>query len=106
MPGLPDMVQGDEAGEAMNLQNYCELSNVPPEKKKKMKRVKLSSLNKGYHRTWTPDFQKMILDAKGPLDILNAYQKAGSCYGIHSDIPEEAFNKIEQAKKMLKGMKF
>ena len=81
------------------LATYCDVPNLAPTKKKGMKRTKLSSLNHGYKRTWPPQFQKLIMDAKTVGDIVKAYQKAGSCYGIHSDMPEEAFAKIQKALK-------
>lgn len=81
------------------LANYCQLDNLPPEKKKKMKRQKLSSLNNGYHRVWPKDFQRMVMEAKTVGALLKAYEKAGSCFGIHSDMPEEAWAKIRAAQK-------
>lgn len=105
MPGLQNMVQGDEAGEAMNLQNYCELSNVPPDKKR-MKRQKVKHPTiKDYHRLWPAQYKAEGLKSKDVPALIDLMAKALSSMGYHSDCPE-LLEKIQQAMKMAKGLKF
>lgn len=62
-----------------------------------MKRQRLQDLQPGKKRTYTPHFQEMIGNAVTVGDVVKALKKAGSTYGIHSDMPPELYRKIELA---------
>ena len=62
-----------------------------------MKRQRLQDLQPGKKRTYTPHFREMISKAETVGDVVKALKKAGSTYGIHSDMPPELYRKIEAA---------
>lgn len=71
-----------------HLQNYCE---VRPLQRKKY--------NPGTKRMYTNEFHEAIAKAKTVGDIIKAYRKAASTYGIHSDMSEDLHEKIAKAIK-------
>lgn len=62
-----------------------------------MKRQRLQDLQPGKKRTYIPKFQEMVAEADTVGDVVKALKKAGSTYGIHSDMPPELYRKIELA---------
>ena len=64
-----------------------------------MKRQRLQDLQPGKKRTYTPHFREMIEKAETVGDVVKALKKAGSTYGLFSDMPPELYQKIESAKK-------
>jgi len=79
------------------IQNYCEVPNLAPTKKKKgMKRQKLQQ---GYHRTYPYMLQDKLMKATTFGQLLRAYRDFASSHGAHSDMPQEVWDKIIKAEK-------
>lgn len=64
-----------------------------------MKRVSLSELRPGHHRTHPHQFRELMRRAQTVGDLVIAYQKFASSQGAHDGLTEADWAKINAAKK-------
>lgn len=62
------------------------------------KRVSLSELNGGHHRTHPYKFRGLVRKAETVGELVTAYQKFASSMGAHDGLTEMDWNKINAAK--------